>query len=158
NVDLLDDPLYIGWRHERVRGAAYDELIDTFVSAARERWPHVLLHWEDFAVGTLLSAINLTGVPLTQQRIAVLGAGSAGTGICALLLLAMIEAGLSESEARSRFYLVDRQGLLVDSMSGLQPFQLPFAQRSDRVANWKRAQADRISLADVVVNAHPTAL
>ena len=187
NVDLLDDPLYIGWRHERVRGAAYDELIDTFVSAARERWPHVLLHWEDFAignanrlldryrlklcsfnddiqgtaavaVGTLLSAINVTGVPLTQQRIAVLGAGSAGTGICALLLLAMIEAGLSESEARSRFYLVDRQGLLVDSMSGLQPFQLPFAQRSDRVANWKRAQADRISLADVVVNAHPTAL
>jgi malate dehydrogenase (oxaloacetate-decarboxylating) len=100
NVDLLDDPLYIGWRHERVRGAAYDELIDTFVSAARERWPHVLLHWEDFAignanrlldryrlklcsfnddiqgtaavaVGTLLSAINVTGVPLTQQRIAV---------------------------------------------------------------------------------------
>ena len=145
NVDLLDDPLYIGWRQERVRGAAYDELIDTFVSAARERWPHVLLHWEDFAignanrlldryrlqlcsfnddiqgtaavaVGTLLSAINVTGVPLTQQRIAVLGAGSAGTGICALLLLAMIEAGLSESEARSRFYLVDRQGLLVDSM------------------------------------------
>ena len=187
NAELLDDPLYVGWRHERVRGAAYDELIDTFVGAVRERWPHVLLHWEDFAignanrlldryrlqlcsfnddiqgtaavaVGTLLSAINVTGVPLTQQRIAVLGAGSAGTGICALLLLAMIEAGLSESEARSRFYLVDRQGLLVDSMSGLQPFQLPFAQRSDRVANWKRAQADRISLADVVVNAHPTAL
>ena len=163
NVDLLDDPLYIGWRQERVRGAAYDELIDTFVSAVRERWPHVLLHWEDFAignanrlldryrsqlcsfnddiqgtaavaVGTLLSAINVTGVPLTQQRIAVLGAGSAGTGICALLLLAMIEAGLSESEARSRFYLVDRQGLLVDSMAGLQPFQMPFAQRSDRIA------------------------
>ena len=65
---------------------------------------------------------------------------------------------MSELEARSRFYLVDRQGLLVDSMSGLQPFQLPFAQRSDRVASWKRAQADRISLADVVVNAHPTAL
>src|SRR5215510_6382311 len=187
NVDLLDDPLYIGWRQERVRGAAYDEMIETFVSAVHERWPHVLLHWEDFAignanrllnryrtqlcsfnddiqgtaavaVGTLLSAINVTGVPLTQQRIAVLGAGSAGTGICALLLLAMIDAGLSESEARSRFYLVDRQGLLVDNMGGLQPFQLPFAQRSDRLAGWKRAQQDRISLADVVVNARPTAL
>ena len=161
NQELLADPLYIGWRHERVRGADYDDFVASFVDAVRERWPHVLLHWEDFAfrnanrllaqyrdqlcsynddiqgtaaiaVGAILSAINVTGVPLTEQRIAVLGAGSAGTGICALLLRAMIEAGLSETEARSRFYLVDREGLLVEGMAGLQPFQAPFAQSRDR--------------------------
>ena len=164
NQELLADPLYIGWRHERVRGADYDEFVASFVDAVRARWPHVLLHWEDFAfrnanrllaqyrdqlcsynddiqgtaaiaVGAILSAINVTGVPLTDQRIAVLGAGSAGTGISALLLRAMIEAGLPETEARSRFYLVDRDGLLVEGMAGLQPFQAPFAQSRDRLAD-----------------------
>src|SRR5580704_10625960 len=183
NTEHLADPLYIGWQHERVRGAEYDELIDIFVGAVRERWPHVLLHWEDFAignanrllaryrdrlctfnddiqgtaaiaVGTLLSAINVTGTPLTEQRIAVFGAGSAGTGICALLLRAMIEAGLSEPEARSRFYLVDRQGLLVEGMAGLQSFQAPFVQSRERVAGWTLAQPNWIGLADVVANAH----
>src|SRR6202034_852542 len=154
----LDDPQYIGWQHERVRGEDYDAFVATFVDAVRERWPHVLLHWEDFAignanrllaryrdslctfnddiqgtaaiaVGTLLSAINVTGTPLNEQRVAVFGAGSAGTGICALLLRAMIDSGLAEAEARSRFYLVDRDGLLVDSMTGLQPFQAPFVQK-----------------------------
>jgi malate dehydrogenase (oxaloacetate-decarboxylating) len=187
NKEHLADPLYIGWQHERVRGAEYDELVEIFVTAVRERWPHVLLHWEDFAignanrllsryrdhlctfnddiqgtaaiaVGTLLSAINVTGVPLPEQRVAVLGAGSAGTGICALLLRAMVEAGLSEAEARSHFYLVDRQGLLVDGMAGLQSFQTPFAQSRERLAQWKCSAADRIDLADVVANAKPTVL
>jgi malate dehydrogenase (oxaloacetate-decarboxylating) len=100
----------------------------------------------------------VTGVPLTEQRIAVLGAGSAGTGVCALLLRAMVDAGLSEAEARSRFYLVDRQGLLVEGMAGLQPFQASFAQVRDRVANWTLESPDWIGLADVVANAHPTVL
>ena len=149
NSDHLRDPLYIGWQHERVRGPDYDDLVSTFVEAVRKRWPHVLLHWEDFAignanrllahyrdrlctfnddiqgtaaiaVGTLLCAINVTGVPLSEQRVAVLGAGSAGTGICALLLRAMVEAGLSEQRARECFYLVDRPGLLLDGMNGLR--------------------------------------
>jgi malate dehydrogenase (oxaloacetate-decarboxylating) len=187
NREHLDDPLYIGWQHERVRGAQYDELVEMFVGAVRERWPHVLLHWEDFAisnanrllaryrdqlctfnddiqgtaaiaVGTLLSAFNVTGVPLTEQRVAVLGAGSAGTGICALLLRAMIDAGVSESEARGRFYLVDRGGLLAEGMSGLQPFQAAFAQKRDRLAGWTLRSPDRIELADVVANTHPTVL
>src|SRR5580692_4802451 len=157
NQERLADPLYIGWRQERVRGAVYDDFVAAFVDAVCERWPHVLLHWEDFAignanrllaryrdrlctfnddiqgtaavaVGALLSAINVTGMPLTEQRIAVLGAGSAGTGVCALLLRAMVDAGLSEAETRRRFYLVDRQGLLVEGMAGLQPFQASFAQ------------------------------
>src|SRR5262249_55688479 len=129
NSDHLRDPQYIGWQHERVRGEAYDDLVSTFVEAVRKRWPHVLLPCEDvaigsakrllarygdslstytddivgpaaIAVGTLLCAINVTGAPLTQQRVAVLGAGSAGTGICALTLRAMVEAGLNEKEAR----------------------------------------------------------
>jgi len=187
NRELLADPLYIGWRHERVRGDAYDDFVATFVDAVRTRWPHVLLHWEDFAfrnanrllaqyrdrlcsynddiqgtaaiaVGAVLSAINVTGVPLTEQRIAVLGAGSAGTGISALLLRAMIDAGLAEKEARSRFYLVDRDGLLVEGMTGLQSFQTLFAQSPDRVAAWKLPSADRIGLSEVVANAHPTVL
>ena len=187
NRELLADPLYIGWRHERIRNAAYDEFVATFVDAVRARWPHVLLHWEDFAfrnanrllaqyrdrlcsynddiqgtaaiaVGAILSAINVTGVPLTEQRIAVLGAGSAGTGISALLLRAMIDAGLAETEARSRFYLVDRDGLLVEGMTGLQSFQTTFAQGRDRVAAWKITSAERIGLPEVVANAHPTVL
>jgi malate dehydrogenase (oxaloacetate-decarboxylating) len=183
----LADPQYIGWQHERVRGADYDEFIATFVDAVRERWPHVLLHWEDFAignanrllsryrdclctfnddiqgtaaiaVGTLLSAINVTGTPLTEQRVAVLGAGSAGTGICALLLRAMIDAGVPEIDARGRFYLVDREGLLVEGMTGLQPFQAPFAQKRAALSSWTLASADRIGLGDVVTNARPTVL
>jgi malate dehydrogenase (oxaloacetate-decarboxylating) len=183
----LDDPQYIGWQHERMRGGAYDAFIATFVDAVRERWPHVLLHWEDFAignanrllaryrdslctfnddiqgtaaiaVGTLLSAINVTGTPLNEQRVAVFGAGSAGTGICALLLRAMIDSGLAEAEARSRFYLVDRDGLLVDSMTGLQPFQAPFVQKRAALSSWTLASHDRIGLGDVVVNARPTVL
>ena len=188
NQALLTDPLYIGWRHERVRGAAYDEFVASFVDAVRARWPHVLLHWEDFAfgnanrllatyreqlcsfnddiqgtaaiaVGTILSAINVTGVPLGEQRIAVLGAGSAGTGISSLLCRAMVEeAGVAEKAARSAFYLVDRDGLLLEGMAGLQSFQTPFAQSRDRVAAWKLSSGDRIGLADVVANAHPTVL
>jgi malate dehydrogenase (oxaloacetate-decarboxylating) len=187
NREHLDDPLYIGWQNERVRGEDYDDFIETFVSAVSERWPHVLLHWEDFAignanrlltkyrdrlctfnddiqgtaaiaVGALLSAINVTGTPLTEQRIAVLGAGSAGTGICSLLFRAMTEAGLTEAQARSRFYLVDRDGLLIEGTNGLQPFQTPFAQKRTDLAHWTLATSERISLGDVIANAHPTVL
>ena len=184
---LLEDPQYIGWQHERVRGEAYDDFIATFVDTVRERWPHVLLHWEDFAignanrllaryrdhlctfnddiqgtaaiaVGTLLSAINVTATPLREQRIAVFGAGSAGTGICALLLRAMVDEGLAEAEARGRFYLIDRDGLLVDDMTGLQPFQAPFVQKRAKIETWTLAAPYRIGLGDVITNAEPTVL
>ncbi len=188
NEELRHDPLYIGWRHERVRGEEYDNFVETFVSAVIERWPHILLQWEDFAgrnagrllqryrdrlctfnddiqgtaavaAGTLLAAINLTGIPLTEQRIALFGAGSAGIGIASLLLKAMTDAGLSEDEARRRFYAVDREGLLVQGMSGIQPSQQPFVQPRAAVANWKLPSGNgQINLLDVVRNASPTTL
>jgi len=187
NEKHLADPLYIGWQHSRVRGPEYDDFVENFVDAVRERWPQVLLHWEDFAignanrllskyrdqlctfnddiqgtaaiaVGTLLSAINVTGVPLTDQRVAVFGAGSAGCGISALLARAMIDAGLSEAQARRQFYLVDRDGLLVEGAAGLQSFQVPFAQPRDRLCDWKLETRNCIGLGDVIRNARPTTL
>jgi malate dehydrogenase (oxaloacetate-decarboxylating) len=187
NPERLADPLYIGWPHERVRGDDYDTFVEAFVSAVMERWPNVLLQWEDFAganagrllaryrdrlctfnddiqgtaavaAATLLAAVGVTGVPLTQQRIALVGAGSAGCGIASLLKQAMVDAGLSEAEARSRFYAVDRDGLLVQGMNTVTPTQAPFAQVPAAVAGWTLAEGPRIGLQDVAVNARPTAL
>ncbi|KJC56231.1 malate dehydrogenase [Bradyrhizobium sp. LTSPM299] len=187
NPDCLADPLYVGWRNERVRGQAYDDFIEAFVSAVVKRWPRVLLQWEDFAknnatrmleryrdrlltfnddvqgtaavaTGALLSAINVTGVPLTEQRVAVLGAGSAGCGIAGLIRAAMRDAGLSDREAATRFFMVDRDGLLVEGMTGLAPFQLPFLQNKQALGDWKLNHPDKIGLLDVVRNAHPTVL
>src|SRR5580698_3986160 len=129
NQDRLNDPIYIGWRNKRIRGQEYDDFVETFVSAVKKRWPHVLLQWEDFAgsnaarllaryrdqlctfnddiqgtaavaTATLLSAVNATGVPLKEQTIVFLGFGSAGIGIANLMLAAIQEEGLTEEEAR----------------------------------------------------------
>ena len=187
NPDCLADPLYVGWRHERVRGQEYDDFIDAFVKAVIKRWPHVLLQWEDFAknnatrmleryrdklctfnddvqgtaavaTGTLLSAINVTGVPLTDQRIAVMGAGSAGCGIASLIRKAMVEAGLKADEADRRFFMVDRDGLLVEGMDGLASFQKPFLQPKSIADGWTCDHPDKVGLLDVVRNAKPTVL
>ena len=187
NQELLDDPVYVGWRHQRVRGSDYDAFVEAFVSAVIDRCPRVLLQWEDFAginagrlleryrdrlctfnddiqgtaavaAGTLLAAINVTGTPLTEQRIALLGAGSAGIGIASLLLTAMQNAGLSDAEARRRFYGVDKDGLLVEGMADVRPAQQPFVQPRFAVANWQVEDNDHISLLDVVRNAKPTTL
>ena len=187
NVERRQDPLYVGWRHERVRGAEYDAFVEAFVAAVINRWPHVLLQWEDFAgtnagrlldryrdrlctfnddiqgtaavaAGALLAAIQVTGVPLDEQRIALLGAGSAGTGIGRLLLAAMVGAGSSEAEARGRFYAIDVDGLLVEGMPGIRDAQTPFVQPRSAVADWKIEHPGRIGLLDVALNARPTTL
>lgn len=187
NPELIDDPMYIGWRHERIRGSEYDRFIDKFIAAVKKRFPHVLLQWEDFAqqnanplleryrnqlctfnddiqgtaavaTGTLFSAIQVTGEKLTDQRIAIVGAGSAGCGIAKLMMHAMIAEGLSETAARAKFYLIDRNGLLVDGMPGVLPFQQPFQQAKNIVATWQCSNKDNISLQDVVKNARPTVL
>jgi malate dehydrogenase (oxaloacetate-decarboxylating) len=187
NAERLADPLYIGWRSPRIRGAEYDDFVEGFITAVHARWPDVLLQWEDFAnhnagrlldryrdrlcsfnddiqgtaavaAGTLLSAMTITGVPLTEQRVAILGAGSAGCGIAALLLRARIDAGLSEPEAKRRFCAIDRDGLLVDDMPGLRPAQLPFVQPRASLVDWRLDNPATIGLLDVARNARPTVL
>ncbi len=187
NRERREDPIYIGWCHERVRGQAYDDFIDSFVTAVMQRWPHVLLQWEDFAgsnaarllaryrerlctfnddiqgtaavaTATLLAAVHVTGVPLPEQRIALLGFGSAGVGIASLLVTAMQQAGLSREQALGRVYAVDRDGLLVEGYAGLQDSQQPFVKPRAAVSGWTLAQPDRIGLLDVIRNARPTVL
>jgi malate dehydrogenase (oxaloacetate-decarboxylating) len=187
NEDNLNDPLYIGWRHKRVRGADYDSFIEEFISAVKERWPHILLQWEDFAkinatrllnryrgqicsfnddiqgtaavaTGTLLAAIEVTGVPMAEQRIAILGGGSAGCGIAHLLMAAMVDAGLAPEDAARRFYLVDKDGLMVEGMNDAEPFQLPFLQPRAALSDWNVGNPNKITLLDVIYNAKPTAL
>ncbi|MCX7123276.1 MAG: NAD-dependent malic enzyme [Gammaproteobacteria bacterium] len=187
NQDLLNDPLYMGWRHPRVRGQEYDDFIDLFVKAIQKRFPHVLLQWEDFAqqnanpilaryrntlctfnddiqgtaaiaTGTLLAAVQATHGSITDQHVVVVGGGSAGCGISSLMAQAMIDAGLSEAEAHSRFYIIDAQGLLTEDTANLLSFQLPFAQKKAAVKDWTLRQAGTISFFDVVKNAKPTVM
>jgi malate dehydrogenase (oxaloacetate-decarboxylating) len=187
NPECLADPLYVGWRHERVRGPEYDDFVETFVNAVAERWPHVLLQWEDFAknnatrlldryrdrlctfnddiqgtaavaTGTLMSASNITKVPLTEQRIVVLGAGSAGCGIAALIQKAMMDAGLQQRDAAGRFFMVDRDGLLVEGMDDIASYQKPFVQKKSVAGAWKLDHPDKVALLDVVRNTRPNVL
>jgi malate dehydrogenase (oxaloacetate-decarboxylating) len=187
NKDLLEDPLYIGWRHERIAGAEYDAFVDAFVQAVKRKFPGALLQWEDFAqananrlldryrdqlctfnddiqgtaavtTGALLAGVAATGERLRDHRVAVLGAGSAGCGIAEQLVAAMVEEGLAESEARGRFYMIDRPGLLHDGMNDLRPFQRKLAQPKDRVIGWRPAEDQPIGLLAVIEHARPTIL
>jgi malate dehydrogenase (oxaloacetate-decarboxylating) len=187
NEERLKDPLYIGWRNKRVRGPQYEEFVDIFVSAVKRRWPHVLLQWEDFAgenavrfltryreqlctfnddiqgtaavaTGTLLSAINVTGIPMKDQRIAVLGFGGAGIGISELILSALQDAGLSKQEAYARFYCLGPYGLLVEDGQRVRPEQKPFARKHSDLTGWQVSNPQEIGLLDVVRNAKPTVL
>jgi malate dehydrogenase (oxaloacetate-decarboxylating) len=187
NRERLEDPIYVGWRHERIIGADYDDFVETFVTEVIRRWPNVVLQWEDFAghnaarllaryhdrlctfnddiqgtaavaAGTLMAAINVTGIPLKNQTVALLGAGSAGCGIAALLRQAMIDDGLSPEEASRRFFAVDRDGLLLEEMNSLTPAQAAFAQPREALSDWVLETPPRIGLLDVAVNAKPTVL
>ena len=166
NEALLNDPIYIGWEHQRIRGQEYDDFVETFVTAVERRWPHILLQWEDFAganasrlleryrdrlctfnddiqgtaavtTATLLAAVNATGIPLREQTIAMFGAGSAGIGIVNLLIAAMKEQGLSEEQARKRIYAFNRYGLIVEGGKGIRAEQQPLARKREDVAGWK---------------------
>jgi malate dehydrogenase (oxaloacetate-decarboxylating) len=187
NEALLNDPIYIGWQHKRVRGQEYDDFVEAFVTAVERRWPHILLQWEDFAgsnaarlleryrdrlctfnddiqgtaavtTATLLAAVNATGVPLKEQTIAIFGFGSAGIGIANLLLTAMKEEGLTDEQVRQRIYAIGRYGLIVEGGNGVRANQLPFARKKAEVAGWNLFDPAVISLLDVVSNARVTVL
>lgn len=187
NEERRNDPCYLGWRHERVAGDDYDAFVDRFVQAVKEVFPDVLLQWEDFAehhahklldryrdqlctfnddiqgtatvvLASVLSALRQSDRQITDQRVAIVGAGSAGSGIAEALVAAMVEEGLDEADARSRFYLVDRVGLLTDDMDDLRPFQEPLAQTPGAVADWERRSPDTTDLLDVIANAAPSVL
>lgn len=187
NEALLNDPIYIGWQHNRVRGQEYDDFVEAFVTAVEKRWPHILLQWEDFAgvnaarlleryrnrlctfnddiqgtaavtTATLLAAVHATGTPLREQTIAMFGSGAAGIGIVNLLIAAMKEEGLSDEQARKRIYAFNRYGLLVEGCQGVRPGQEPLLRKREDVAGWKLEGNDTISLLDVVRNAKVTVL
>jgi malate dehydrogenase (oxaloacetate-decarboxylating) len=187
NRALLDDPSYLGNRHERVRGQRYDEFIDAYVSTATRMFPNALLHWEDFGPGNgrrilerytqrvctfnddmqgtgaivlaaLLSATRVAQTPMREQRIVVFGAGTAGVGIADQLRDAMVRDGLNRDAARRRVWAVDRQGLLTDDMTDLRDYQQPYARPAAEVADWRRADGGGIGLAEVVARVRPTVL
>ena len=186
NEQLLNDPLYIGWRHKRIRGAEYDEFIDKFVTAVKKRFPKVLLQWEDFAqpnalkllnryknelctfnddiqgtasivVGALLAATIASGVPLSKQKIIVVGAGSAGVGIANLILDAMVDDGITREDAYKAFFMVDRYGLITDNIDSLD-FQKPFSRKSSDIVSWSVDNQRNISLLETVINSGATML
>ena len=186
NQQLLNDPIYMGWRQPRISGDEYYNFVDEVIRGIRRRWPKALIQFEDFAqknampllnkyrdaiccfnddiqgtaavsVGSLIAASRAAGKQLKDQRIAFLGAGSAGCGIAEQIVAQMVAEGLSDAEARKQVFMVDRFGLITENQPNLLDFQRKLAQQPEAVASW--AQADEmISLLDVVKHAKPTVL
>jgi malate dehydrogenase (oxaloacetate-decarboxylating) len=177
NVELLEDPEYLGWRHRRIADEDYFAFIDEFVTAVNDEMPNVLLQWEDFAtahaqpileryrdrlltfnddiqgtaavaLGALHGAATIAGRPLSQQQVVMLGAGSAGIGVLNMVKREMIAQGLSAQDATSRIWVVDVVGLLTDDRTDLSEGQREFAQPAHSVAGW--GLSGPAQLADVV--------
>ncbi|WP_240490205.1 NAD-dependent malic enzyme [Planctopirus hydrillae] len=187
NAERLKDPEYIGWRHERISGQAYFDFIDQFVKAVQQELPQVCLQWEDFAtpharpileryasklltfnddiqgtaavaLGAVMGAVGVTGKPLHEQQIVFLGAGSAAVGVADYLRAALVQDGLSEAEARQRFWMVDKDGLLHSDRHDLSPEQQVYAQDSAKLLNWPKTAQGAIGLADVIQQIEATIL
>jgi malate dehydrogenase (oxaloacetate-decarboxylating) len=187
NPDRLRDPLYLGWRHERLTGQEYFDFIDMFVQAVKAELPSTCVQWEDFAnsiaytllsryrdevlsfnddiqgtaavtLGAILGAIAVTGRPLRDQTVVILGAGSAGIGVADYLCRAMMQDGLSQEQARARFYIVNRGGVLHTARTDLSTEQRAFAQPTDRLADFPRSPAGVVGLEEVVRHTSPTVL
>ncbi len=187
NETLLRDPQYLGCRQKRVTGEAYFAFVDRFVEAVKHELPGTLLQWEDFAtpnarpllnryrdslltfnddiqgtaavaLGALLAGVRVAGGSLRDQTIVFLGAGSAAIGVADTLRAEMVSGGLSDAEARRRFYVVDVDGLLVDTRADLTPEQRVYAREAAEVSGWPRTHRGAIGLADVVGSVEPTVL
>jgi malate dehydrogenase (oxaloacetate-decarboxylating) len=187
NHERLRDPEYIGWRHERVAGQEYFDFVDRFVRAVQQELPNVCLQWEDFAtpharpildryrdelltfnddiqgtaavaLGSVLGAIGVTGKRLRDQEIVFLGAGSAAVGVADYLRAALVQDGLSETEARARFWLVDKDGLLHTGRGDLSNEQRVYARPANELASWPRSSDGAIRLGDVIGRIEATVL
>ena len=187
NQERLDDPHYLGWRHKRIRGDEYFKFIDDFVKEVKRAFPNVLLQWEDFSrdnaaailekyqdqlctfnddiqgtaavtVGALISAMRLSGKEMRDQRVVILGAGSAAVGIANQLADALVELGLSREEALGRFWILNSRGLVHEEMSDVKDFQKKFARPKGDLEQFKGLDAERIPLYEVVKAAKPTVL
>ena len=180
NEQRLADPEYLGWRHERITGDEYYDFVDRFVRAVKKELPDTLLQWEDFskaharpildryrdqlitfnddiqgtaavAAGAIFSGVRISGRRLRDQQVVMLGAGSAGIGVADALREAFVADGLSEAEARSRFWLVNSGGLVHSGRADLSEEQRLYAQPEDRLADFPRTlENHRIGLSDVV--------
>jgi malate dehydrogenase (oxaloacetate-decarboxylating) len=186
NVDRLNDPEYVGWRHERITGQAYWDFVDKFVTCIKRNLPNVLLQWEDFAkpharpildryrdslctfnddiqgtaavtLGALYKAMKITEKKFSDQQVVILGAGSAGTGIAEYILEAMVAEGMNEMEARKHFFLLDSRGLLHTGRTNLTPVQQKFAQSFELVSGWA-VNSREIGLVEVIKNISATIL
>lgn len=186
NQKLLDDPMYMGARHERIAQDQYNEFIQLFMEAVKRRWPESMVQFEDFAqpnampilnkyrntyccfnddiqgtaavaLGTLLAACRMTNKKLSDMRVAFVGGGSAGCGIAAMLIQQMRHEGMSESDARKRIYMLDRLGLITAGQTGLRDFQAKLAQQPEDINHWAIA-GDYASLYEVVEHAKPDIL
>ncbi|MDO6745791.1 NAD-dependent malic enzyme [Gilvimarinus sp. 1_MG-2023] len=187
NRELINDPMYMGWRHERISDDEYYQFVDQFIQAVKVRWPNALLQFEDFAqnhatpllekyrddiccfnddvqgtasvtVGTLLAACLTKKETLAEQTFVFAGAGSAGCGIADQVIAAMIESGVSEEQAHSQVYLVNRDGLLTTGSQNLLSFQKRFCKPESLISEWLLDKPGVVGLADVVRNAMPTVL
>ena len=187
NTTLLDDPMYLGCKHNRIYDHEYDKFMDKFIKTITKQFPNAFLHWEDFGRGNarrilekyqnklcsfnddiqgtgattlaaLLAASTITDIPLTEHRFVVYGAGSAGTGISDQIVDALIRLGLSEKEAYRCFWLVDRQGLLIENDPTLTEAQLPYARTRKELHHWSSEDKASLSLAETVKAIKPTVL
>jgi malate dehydrogenase (oxaloacetate-decarboxylating) len=187
NQELIDDPLYLGWRHGRVRGKEYDDFIEAFVQAVIDKFPNVLLQWEDFAknnatrlldryrdrlctfnddiqgtgavtLAGLLAAMEVIGSQISKQQVVMLGAGSSANGISDQIVTAMMSEGLGAQEARSAIWLIDSHGLVHTGRPGLEPLKQKYAQDPERFRSWPLSARDRISLLDAVKHVKPSIL
>lgn len=187
NQELLNDPLYLGCQHPRIDREEYDAFIQIFIEAVRKHFPNAFLHWEDFGrsnarrildkyqnelctfnddiqgtgavtLSALLAACDVTGINLIDHRIVVFGAGSAGTGISDQIIDAMVRQGLGKEEAYKRFWLIDRQGLLVNSDLELTEAQKPYAREASEINLWPTHNKQLPSLTDTVRQIKPTIL